>query len=161
MFISLFAFFLNYLIGLAQKNPEFLSIKPEFKLIELNLRVSGLHGWCNLLAQRKYHCDQVSVYIDKLLQRQSTTTNQSTQQRVFLFKNNKGEYSDIDMKLIKQLKTYSTHEILNSQMSKEQHQEESLLTVVMLILLESAAPAAITADTERLLKMEQNGDCLK
>ena len=139
---------------------EIIATPTNFKLIELNLRTSGIHGWCNLIAQRKYSVDQISAYVALLRHEKLILGNVPGKQRIFFFKNKKGTYENIDVNPIRKLQTYVSHEILHPRMDTEQHQQENLLTVVMLVLLESTEPMAIAHDSDLLLMMEQQGTCL-
>lgn len=140
---------------------EIIGSNAGFKLIEVNPRVSGIHGWCNLLAQRKYSRDQVATYLDLLAGGSLDTVNKPVKQQIFMFKNCKGAYQHVDMQDIVKLPSYVTHEILHPQMDQQQSENESLITLVMLILLESEDQSVIDHDAKVLLDIEQQGTCLQ
>ncbi len=141
---------------------EIIETKSGFKFIELNTRISGIHGWCNLLAERKYSRNQISVYRDLLDNKLMTPIkNRPVKQRIYMFKNKKGCYSKINLQSISNLSSYVMHKVLHSAMSTQQHNDESLLSLVMLILLESDNQTVIEDDTKILQCIEQQGSCLE
>ncbi|MEM9243089.1 MAG: ATP-grasp domain-containing protein [Pseudomonadota bacterium] len=130
------------------------------RLIELNPRISGMYGCVNMMAKRRYDVDQISAYINLLENKKIPNSNRQVYQRIFIFKNKKGNYHNIDLSAIKQLGSYISHRIINPKCLMDDKSEESLLSIVMCILLEHPDKKVIEQDCDILSDLEKRGSCL-
>ncbi|MEM9243090.1 MAG: ATP-grasp domain-containing protein [Pseudomonadota bacterium] len=130
------------------------------RLIELNPRISGLHGYVNMMTKRKYDVDQISAYINLLENKKIPNINRPVHQRIFMFKNKKGYYNDIDLSVIKRLDSYVIHKIVKPKCENHNEESQNVLSLVMFILLEHTDKDILERDCDFLSALEKEGSCL-
>lgn len=156
---------LNCLAALEMNNGlshiEIMYTNEGFKLIELNPRIAGLHGFTNIMAIKKYGQDQIGLYLNLLNgERNDYSIRNIKNQRLFIFKNKKGIFNSIDLSLIKSLPSYSDHKVIKSKSTTLEKEKQSLIDVVLFVLLEHMDKKTINHDTRILSRLEKNAICL-
>lgn len=133
----------------------------EYKLIEINPRISGVHGYVNLMSSARYNTDQIDAHVKLLENRPHNIENRHIHQRLFIFKNKKGTFNKVDTSPITALESYQESKILKQTSTSNEMGGKNLTDTVMLILLSSEDTNQIEQDTAQLIELEQSGECLK
>lgn len=133
----------------------------EYKLIEINPRISGAYGYVNLMSCIRYNTDQVDAYVKMLENLPQSAQNQSIHQRLFFFKNRRCPYSHIDLSAIQTLSSYAKSTVLKPSCTTDEPAAKTLIDTVMLVLLAGADLKTIEQDTKALIQLEASAECLK
>lgn len=136
---------------------EVIHTTDGFRLVELNPRTSGVHGFFNRMAHRNYGLDQISCYINLLNQNTIIPKKNPIHQRLYLLQNKTGAFNNFNIHDIAQLRSYSSHKVLIEK--SDGTSNKSLLGTVALILLADHDQNVIFSDTKLIESYEETGAC--
>lgn len=160
----------EYVIGVLQalevKNGlyhiEVMYTPQGLRLIELNSRTSGAHGYLNIMAKSAHGVDQIDAYL-ALMRDQDPFVAQMLRSydRLFKYKNRKGAYSRFHADPLNKLKTLASYTVLKPSKMDENEVGQTIFDIVAFIHLSAADQAAIEHDTRLLQQLEDTAACLE
>lgn len=139
---------------------ELMKTESGYRLIEVNSRISGIHGLLNVMAKSMNGFDQIDAYLSLLKNKNINNNSTKLYNRCYFLKNKKGNFSAFNKNEIESLPTVSTLHVLKTQESNFDASSQTVLDTVALIRLEAKSQQEIDTDTERLQFIETHGICL-
>lgn len=127
------------------------------RLIEVNPRISGPHGYCNIMAKMAHGVDQVDAYVALLRHQEPLFTHFQSFNRLYVLKNHIGNFEHLSVNPIQKLSTFSSLHVLKTSETNFNANNHSLLNTVAFIHLSAKTQEAINHDTEQLEKWEKSG----
>lgn len=133
-------------------------------LIELNPRISGAHGFFNIMAKNISGVDQIDTCLSLTGQKSlKYFDKENIYQRLIFLKNNLNKkYLKLNTKLIQSLASYCDLEILKSRQDEDSDKQGpvTLIDSVAFVQLNTQDPSILAHDTELLLDLDKRGELL-
>lgn len=130
-----------------------------FRLIELNPRISGGHGALNAVAKDQSNVDQIDALVSLIENQPLQSVNRRIYQRVYFLANNKGIYQKVDEDVLTSLPTVVKLDILKASNTIEE-QNISVANTVGLAYLYSENKEALEQDSLYISNLEKLGGYL-
>lgn len=125
----------------------------------MNSRVSGLHGYCNIMAKASHGVDQIDAYLALMRGRPLKFKSSQSCHRVYKFKNKKGNFDLFDTREIEKLPTLASFMVLKTSEKNFKPNHYTIFSYIALIHLSATTEAEIERDTAVLQQLEQSGSC--
>ena len=129
------------------------------RLIEVNSRISGSHGYLNIMAKFCHGVDQIDAYCSLLNNKELKFKPFQSCNRLYKFKNRKGNFEIFNVTEIENLASLVSFDILKTRESGFDASSRTLLDTVALIHLSAKTQAEIEQDTKVLQELEKSGAC--
>ena len=129
------------------------------RLIEVNSRVSGSHGYINIMAKACHGVDQIDAYCSLLEDRGLKFKPFQSYNRLYKFKNKKGNFEIFDITRIESLASLASFEVLKTVERNFNPNQYTTLDHIALVHLSAKTQADIDRDTKILQELEKSGAC--
>ena len=141
--------------GLA--HTEILETSKGYRLVELNPRVSGIHGVINMMSKGQNQQDQVDAFVALLCDENNTHNNTGFYQRSIFLKNTVGIYKQINYNALEQHKSFFHTEVFCATQLQKSNEKQTLVDICAMIMLRINCKRTLNQDTKSILSMEADG----
>lgn len=141
--------------GLA--HTEVLKTKKGYRLIEINPRISGIHGVQNMMAKGKNQQDQIDAFVALLYDKKINHDNNDFFYRSIFLKNTIGVYKRINYSAIRQHESFLHTEVFCEAQLQKPNEKQTLVDICAMIMLRTNCRKTLEQDTKSILAMESDG----